>query len=203
MNDTPTGTSETFQSSDPVDVMARALDQLAGLMDRVDPARAAAPTPCASWDVATLLDHVVADLPPFIAGAKGEQADWSAHPPSAAPDWAAAFRRGADELLAAWRSPRPAGAADGAKMPVDMATAEFAVHAWDLAAAIGARAELDPAPAERGLAMMEGMLQPSMRGSEADGKVFGPEVPLPGDASAYDRLVAFAGRDPRWSPPVR
>jgi hypothetical protein len=29
------------------------------------------------------------------------------------------------------------------------------------------------------------------------GEVFGPAVDVPEDAGAYDRLVAFAGRDPR------
>jgi uncharacterized protein (TIGR03083 family) len=199
MSDTSSATSQPPESSEPDGVMARAIDQLAALVDRVDPSQTASPTPCASWDVATLLDHVVADLPNFLAAAKGEEVDWSEQPPSVAPDWASAFREGGDRLLSAWQV---AGSSEPG-IPPDLVTAEFAVHAWDLATALGGRSGLDPGPAERGLAMMQGMLQPSMRGSEAEGKAFGTEVSPPADASTYDRLVAFAGRDPRWSPPTR
>jgi hypothetical protein len=33
-----------------------------------------------------------------------------------------------------------------------------------------------------------------------DGAVFGPEVVVPEDAPALDRLVAFSGRSPSWGP---
>ena len=41
------------------------------------------------------------------------------------------------------------------------------------------------------------MLRPEFRGPDKD---FGPEVPAPADATALQRLVAFLGRDPRWTP---
>lgn len=189
--------TSTPQETSAVDAMSRAVEQLADLVDRVAPDQTSAPTPCPSWDVATLLDHVVADLTHFRAAARGEEVDWSAAPPSVAPDWAAEFRRGAAELVAAFRAD---ASASRATVPADMPTAEFSVHAWDLAAAIGADRDLDPVPAERALAMMQGMLQPEMRGSEADGKAFGPEQEGTDGMSAVDRLVAFAGRDPHWSP---
>ena len=187
--------------TDSVDAMARSVEQLADLVDRVAPDQTTAVTPCSSWDVATLLDHVVADLSHFRAAARGEEVDWSVVPPSVAPDWAAEFRRGGDELVAAFRT-----AADGSAgsvpptVPVDMPTAEFSVHAWDLAAAIGADRDLDEGAAERALAMMQGMLEPAMRGTESEGKAFAAQQEAPEGASAVERLVAFAGRDPQWSP---
>ena len=46
---------------------------------------------------------------------------------------------------------------------------------------------------------MRSMVQPSMRGP--DGYV-GDEVEVPADAPPLDKLVAFAGRDPNWTPPA-
>jgi uncharacterized protein (TIGR03086 family) len=70
-----------------------------------------------------------------------------------------------------------------------MQTAEFAVHAWDLARAIGYDAPLDPDVAERALAFMGTALTDDMRGA-----AFAPAVPVADDAPAYERLAAFAGR---------
>ena len=69
-------------------------------------------------------------------------------------------------------------------------TAEFAVHTWDLAHALGrSTGELDPAVAEQGLAFMQANLKAEMRG-----EAFGPEQPAPADGDAYDAIAAFAGR---------
>ena len=77
---------------------------------------------------------------------------------------------------------------------VDWQTAEFAIHAWDLARATGQAPTLEPAVAQRGLDFMSGALTPDNRGD-----VFGPARALPEGAPVYDRLVAFAGRDPQWA----
>jgi hypothetical protein len=37
-------------------------------------------------------------------------------------------------------------------------------------------------------------MRPQFRGTEAEGKAFGPEVPISDDAPVYDRLAAFYGR---------
>jgi len=76
----------------------------------------------------------------------------------------------------------------------------MAVHAWDLAIALGLTLELDPELAKYSADWMSSVLVPEYRGSEADGKAFGPLVAVPADVPAYDRLVAISGRDPRWLP---
>ena len=94
------------------------------------------------------------------------------------------FRRGGDELIAAWRAAGPLTARRTlpgmgevpARFPVDMQIAELAVHAWDLARATGQKVDFDPEIAEAALAWMRTALVPAFRGSEADGKSFGPEV---------------------------
>jgi hypothetical protein len=58
--------------------------------------------------------------------------------------------------------------------------------------ALGRPMPLDDEVAERGLAFMQQGLTADNRGD-----AFGPAIEVPEDAGAYERLVAFAGRDPR------
>lgn len=188
--------------TDPVELLARALRQTAGLIDDVEPAQASLPTPCRSWDVAALLDHVLADLPAFIEAARGNRPDFSAKPLSVAPNWASEFGTRSDTLLRAWRDARdPAKLAPGQEPRrfQDMQVAELTVHAWDLASALDRSDDLDPELAEFSAGWMAGALRAEYRGSEEDGKSFGFLVPVPADASAYQRLAGIAGRDPAWT----
>ena len=81
----------------------------------------------------------------------------------------------------------------------DQQITELTVHGWDLAVATGQQADLDPALAEHALGWSRRMLRPELRGPGA----FRPEVPVPPDAPAYQRLAGWFGRDPGWSPPAR
>jgi uncharacterized protein (TIGR03086 family) len=191
-------------ATDPVLMLSRAIDQAGGVVAGLDRDQASLPTPCRSWTVGQLVDHLMLDLRHFTITARGGTPDWSETPPPAGDDWAGQFREGADELLAAWRA---AGPLDGmrtmpgmgevpARFPVDMQISELAVHAWDLVRATDQKVELDPEVAETALAWMRTALVPSFRGTEAEGKSFGPEVEVADDAPPYDRLVAFAGRNP-------
>jgi uncharacterized protein (TIGR03086 family) len=191
-------------ANDPVSLLSRAVDQTGEVIAGIDPSQVSQPTPCRSWTVGQLVDHILHDLRQFTTTATGGAPDWSQPAPPAGDDPVGAFRRGADELLAAWRR---AGDLSGtttlpgmgevpARFPVDMQISEFAVHAWDLARATGQKTDFDPEVAETALAWMRTTLAPPYRGSEADGKSFGPEVTVADGAPVYDRLAAFAGRDP-------
>jgi len=169
-----------------VAALSRALDQVGDLLATVRSDQLDRPTPCQDWTVEQLIRHLLADTGNFVTMMRGEQPDWAAEPPPLPEDWTAAFRSGADDLIHLWHQHE-----SGDGPPVDMQTGEFAVHAWDLARAIGATAELDPDAAERGLSFMSANLTPEMRGD-----AFGPEVRIDVDAPVYDRLAAFAGRDP-------
>ena len=190
--------------NEPLAVLSRALDQVGEVLARVRDAQQDLPTPCRSWTVARLGDHVVHDLRQFTVTATGGRPDWSGQAPVVARDRPAAFRKGAADLLDAWRR---AGDLTGtitlpgmgqvpARFPVDQQIAEFAVHAWDLAKATGQSTEFDPQVGQTALDWMRGALHPQFRGDEADGKAFGREVSTPDDAPLYDRLAAFAGRRP-------
>ena len=168
-------------------VLSRALDQTGDVLTAVHEDQLSLPTPCGEWDVARLIAHLVASPRNFIEMARGNTPDWSAEPPQIGHDWAASFRSAADDLIHMWHQ-----AGDSAEPgQVDWQTAEFALHTWDLARATGQSTELNPDVALRGLAFMSGALTPENRGD-----AFGPEVPVPDDAPPYDRIAAFAGRDP-------
>ena len=187
---------------DPLGLLARALDQTGALIAQARPDQARLPTPCRSFDVRTLVNHIVLDVRGFTATAGGgtfERLDDDV----LGDDWAGAFRAAADGLLAAWRRP---GALDRTvRLPfgevpatwhVDQQVTDLAVPAWDLAKATGQPTELDPEIGRLALDWGGQNLGPQFRGDEASGSSFGPEVPVAGDAPLYDRLAGFFGRHP-------
>ncbi len=152
--------------------------QLEGLIASVTPEQAEAPTPCRDWAVRDLVDHVVHSTGGMVQMLQGEEVDWSA-PVVHHDDPLAEFRRRAADLAAA--------AEDG---PPGLATAELAVHAWDLATALGRSTDdFDPQVAEEGLAFMQANLTEDQRGG-----AFDPAQEPPAGANAYERIAAFAGR---------
>ncbi|WP_067722137.1 TIGR03086 family metal-binding protein [Nocardia yamanashiensis] len=194
---------DTSRSDPTVDLVERAVAQLGDVIAAVRPDQAGLPTPCQEWRVGRLLDHLVGqDLPAFTTAARGEDVDWASVPHEEIDaDWSAEFEVRSGPLLDAWRAgdlDRPVRAMGGTgplRGRADQQIAEFAMHTWDLARATGQQPELDPELAERALAWSKRLLRPEYRGP---GKAFGPEVPIPADAPAYDRLAAWFGRDPHW-----
>jgi uncharacterized protein (TIGR03086 family) len=75
-------------------------------------------------------------------------------------------------------------------------TAEFAVHAWDLAVATGQPLQVPPALAQ---VVLEGVESIAQMGR--DGGWFGAAVDVPDGAPEFERALAASGRDPRWTPP--
>lgn len=190
--------------TDPLALLSRALDQQGALIAEVRRDQLELPTPCRSWDVAALVNHVVHDLGQFAAQAGGGSPDWTAVAAEVGDARVELYREGAAALLEVWRQ---AGDLDQAvsipgmgELParffLDQQTAEFAIHAWDLATATASRIELDPEVAEAALAWAMGAMRPEFRGDEAGGKVFGPVVTVAPDAPAHDRLAGFFGRHP-------
>jgi uncharacterized protein (TIGR03086 family) len=186
-----------------LDLLERTLAQDGAIVARVRPEQATLPTPCASWDVRTLVNHLVHDVLQFTEMARGGR-----YAPGGADvigdDWAGAYREAASGLLAAWRRP---GALDRTvrlpfgEMPagwsVGQQIADLAVHGWDVAKATGQPTDLDPEVGQLALDWGRENLKPQFRGDEASGQSFGPEVTVPDDAPLYDRLAAWFGRDPR------
>ena len=74
-------------------------------------------------------------------------------------------------------------------------TTDVFMHSWDLARATGQPDRLDDEHATELLAGME-PLDEMLRASGQ----YGPKVEPPAGADPTDRLMAFVGRDPAWTP---
>lgn len=173
-------------ATDSVIVLNRALDQLGDVLAAVHEDHMPRPTPCSGWAVSQLVGHLLATPGRFVEMVEGGKPDWSSDPAPPEHGWAEDFREAADDLIHVWHQQGE----DASVQQVDWQTAEFAVHTWDLARAIGrSTRKLDPEVAERGHAFMSQGLTADNRGG-----AFGPEQPAPDDAGPYERLAAFAGR---------
>jgi uncharacterized protein (TIGR03086 family) len=185
---------------DPIALVARTLDQMGTVIAGVRPDQAALPTPCAGWDVRTLVNHVVDEVLRFAeATATGVRGDSDGDVLGA--DWTGAFERAAAALLAAWRSPgalerttRFPGGEVPATWTIGQHVTELAVHAWDIAVATGQSTDLDPVVGGAAFAWARANLVPEIRGEH-----IGHEVRVAEDAPLYDRLAGFGGRTPRGS----
>lgn len=162
-------------------IVSRGIAQLAALLGEVTPADVARATPCSEWTVADLSDHIVNSVAGMTTMARGGQPDWSAA--THHDDPAGALRAEGQGLVDALAS-------SGGAFPEGMAAAELAVHAYDLAVALGRpTGDLDPELAEAGMAFMNASLTDARRG-----EAFGPQQPEPDGADSYQRIAAFAGR---------
>ena len=56
-----------------LDLLERTLQQTGAIVARVRPEQATLPTPCASWDVRALVNHVVHDLEQFTETVHGDE----------------------------------------------------------------------------------------------------------------------------------
>jgi len=194
-----------MEESEWIDRLARAIDQAGNAISGIRPQQATLPTPCRSWDVRELVNHLVHDLQQFTAMAAGGRYEKD-ESDVIGEDWLGAYRAAADDLLEAWQRE---GALDRtihlpfgdvpATWSVGQQVADIVVHGWDIAKATGQPTELDPDLGRVSLEWGRENLKPQFRGDEDSGKVFGPEVAVPEDATVYEQLAGWFGRDPRWS----
>ena len=117
------------------------------------------------------------------------------------PDWRHELPRRLEAMVTAWRDPaawQGSTLAGGVTLPADVmgvvALDELVVHGWDLARATGQPFDCDPGSAEAIIGWLS-----AFPDEVRDGKVFGPTVTVPQDASSLDRAVALSGRDPAWT----
>jgi uncharacterized protein (TIGR03086 family) len=159
----------------------------------VPPEAFALPTPCSDWDVAHLVEHVVAACRVYLWTGQRPYDD----PKDALADPHGAWAQARDCVQAAFDDP---ASADGEydfrlgrmsllqAMDVFLST-DVLIHGWDLATATGPDATL---PAAEVAAMLPGVTQaaPLLRSTGA----FGSPVEVPDDADDQTKLLALFGR---------
>lgn len=156
------------------------------------------PTPCASWNVAELIDHVIGAQEWARCGVEGVEMAEPASKPSEG-DYMAAFQSAADASASAFevdgameRTVNPGFGDMPASALLGLAMTDTFTHAWDLAKATGQDTDLAPEVAAQLLAGSRQAIQDGFRGPE--GAPFGPEQQAPAGASNADQLAAFLGR---------
>jgi uncharacterized protein (TIGR03086 family) len=189
-----------------------ALYPLAGVLAGSAGADPTSPTPCADYDLSALRDHVLGWLE-FFAAALADPDRRAPRPDpmtppatvdadelrrlvlSAATTIEQAVRdgvQGRDVALSASRMSGPAA--------LGMLLGEYLVHGWDLAVATGVSWAPPDAACDLARELLAGMVTDEYRGAEHG--AFAAEIAVAEDAPALDRLLGFAGRDPRWTPPA-
>lgn len=187
-------------AADPRPMLHRSFDQATRVVRGVGPDQLARPTPCAAFDVADLLTHMVG-VGRRIAGiGRGEAQSGALRLPAGVDHsgWATAFETTRTESVASWADPAvlerkielPFGTFTGDQV-AEIYTMELTAHTWDLASATRQVDALDEALAEASLAVARQVLPAQPRGGFIP---FAAVVPVPDEASAYTRLAGFLGR---------
>ena len=162
-----------------------------------------APTPVAEWQARDVVGHLSTWLPGMLGGGAAITFD---PVPDAADDPIVAWQgintqvQGIldDPARAQLQHSNPHTDENHVEQVIDQYfTVDVFLHRWDLARASGQDDRLDPARVHE---MFTGMTSMSemIRGSGQ----FGDQQPVPDDADEQEQLMAFLGRDPRWSPPA-
>ena len=158
-------------------------------------------TPCPDWDLRTLLNHTIL-WTSYSAErrAYGESVaeELMSKDFTAEPGYAQAYEAQIAKAVDAWSKPEAwagdrnvMGSATPAADIAAMLIAEMVLHGWDIAQATGQDYHCDDAVARNVLKTVEaqGELFRQYQG-------FAAIVPVPDDATAFDRALALSGRDP-------
>lgn len=174
-------------------------------VSRVTPADLHRPTPCAGWDLAALLAHMVGQHRGFAAAARDGNAGKTAYRPEEFTP--AGWRGSVDDLTAAFAGmdpdmpvllvelhplqPLPTEVVVGAHL------LDTAVHTWDVARSLGLSFSPDPETAAEVLRVAEPL--PDDESRDRPGAAFAHAVPT--DATdPWERSLALLGRNPVWRP---
>jgi uncharacterized protein (TIGR03086 family) len=147
-----------------------------------------ASTPCDGWSVRDLLNHMLDTQRYFAGSARGEDVS----PPSATPpelltdDPVADLATSRAEVLSAFGEP---GVLEKTGPSLGIAFSDQLLHGWDLARATGQDATMPDGLAEQAYRIIHGRFTEEQRQG-----VFKPEISVPDDASAQQRLLAYTGR---------
>lgn len=176
----------------------QAIASTRSILENVTGSQLSDATPCASWTVAQLINHIVGGQHFFLAALAGTP-PVSGDSDHASGDYLSAFDEVSSNAVAAFSQDGvmqktftlPFGEMPGAAL-MGLATTDTFQHGWDLAKATGQSTDLAPELAAGILQQSKMSIQDSFRGPE--GAPFGPEQQAAPDASTADHLAAFLGR---------
>ena len=160
------------------------------------------PSPCESWDVRAVVNHIVEGAHYFAATVEGRPSAGNPGQPDdhTAGDVLADYDAGVAATIAAFQAPGaqekilnlPFGDLPGSIF-MGIATTDAFVHGWDAAKATGQSTDLAPELAAQLLEGARLAFGEGVRGPDGQAP-FGPEQPAPDGATNADRLAAFLGR---------
>jgi uncharacterized protein (TIGR03086 family) len=191
-----------------IDAHARALRASATIVARSTTSDLTRATPCAGWDLADLLGHMIGQNHGFADAVDGG-ADVAAFADrTVGGDPVGEFAASVDRVIDAFGAPNlldrnvfMAIIRGGIELPgtsvVGFHLVDYVVHGWDVAMTLGVDATYDEDVVRIALAVAESL--PDTVRSEDDRTPFRPTVAT-SSADLLDQLVANLGRDPRWTP---
>ncbi|HLS76406.1 MAG TPA: TIGR03086 family metal-binding protein [Nocardia sp.] len=178
----------------------RALDTTAAIVAEVGDEQLAAATPCAGWDVRTVLDHLVGGMHIFAAKLSGNDTGAGTAEGWLGSDPQAAYAAAAEIDRAAWRRPDvPTATVQLSIGPVPAPAAvqihltELVVHGLDLALATGRTDLIDDALCAE---LLDTMRYYGGIDTYRAAGLFGPALPVDADAPGHRALLAYTGR--KW-----
>ncbi len=201
-------TTENTAGRDIVALDARVVQATVSVVSLAGQADLARPTPCADWTLSELLTHMTAQHDGWAAAATGDGGDlsrWQPGPP--APDPVKEYAAAAERALAAF-------GADGvlerkfvlaelspvlqfpAAQAISFHFIDYLVHGWDVARSLGVDYELEPDLLAAALPVAAAV--PDGEPRKLGVVPFAPGIPVTGDLSAMDQIVAMLGRSPAW-----
>jgi len=186
-------------------LMAAAATETARVVADAATTAKTAKTPCPDWDLRTLLNHTIL-WTSYSAErrAYGESVaeELMSKDFTAEPGYVQAYQAQIDKAVDAWSKPEAwagdrnvMGSATPAADIAAMLIMEMVLHGWDVAKASGQDYRCDDAVARNVLETVQaqGDMFRQYQG-------FAAIVPVPDDATAFDRALALSGRDPGWKP---
>lgn len=186
-----------------IDLHRRTVDRFAALLDRVAHDQWHRTTPCTDWDVRALVNHVAGEdlwTVPLMGGATIEEVGDRFEGDLLGDDPVATGRAACEAAIPAVASGVVAGRTvhlsfgdTPAEEYAHQLAADHLIHAWDLAAAIGADRRLDPEAVDACAAWFADREELYRRAGVVAPR---PAVDAPDDPQS--RLLLGFGRDPAW-----
>ena len=186
---------------DVLETMGRVLDRTGEVVDKVDDSQLGNATPCTEWTVRDVVNHITGGATMFATCVEQGSVPDDLLPKlmggdNLGTDWKGSYHAASDRARAAFNSP---GALDKtvklpfgempASIALNIAIMDVITHACDIAKATGQTVD-DEELLNTALQVGHQLVTDEFRTPG----VFGAEQPAPANASAADKLLAFAGR---------